>query len=266
MTCRILICGLPTSGKTTFTTELAKQLGNITVLNGDEVRAKYNDWDFSSEGRLRQAQRMVELSTNATTEYVLIDFVCPLNGMRRMVGADWTIWMDTIDEGPYENTNRMFETPDVYDFRIVEKATDMYCSIVESIIRSIKQDKRSPIFDPTKPSVQMLGRWQPWHAGHQALFDRALQKTGQVAIMVRSMPLSDQNPFPFEAVKLRIERALDSRGYKGKYCVISVPNIVNITYGRDVGYTITEEVLGDDIHAISATRIREALRGFEKRC
>jgi hypothetical protein len=264
MSTRILVCGLPTSGKTTFTRELIKQLTNgddtmVLVLNGDEIRKQYNDWDFSQEGRLRQAHRMYDLSIASTTLYTVVDFVCPLEEMRNIVKPDWTIWMDTIDEGPYENTNRIFEEPAQYDFRISKKSVDFYQSEIKVICDHIRLNHRRSPFDSSKPTVQMLGRWQPWHAGHQALFERALQKTGQVAIMVRNMPCDDKNPFPFDLIRRRIQRALDFT-YQGQYIILSVPNLVNITYGRDVGYTITCEDLGEDIHQISATRIREELR------
>jgi ATP sulfurylase len=114
-------------------------------------------------------------------------------------------------------------------------------------------------FDWKKPTVQMLGRWQPWHPGHQALFERALAKTGQVAIMVRDTGgTDDSNPFDFEFVKSKIEEALLPK-YAGKFIVVLVPNIVNITYGRGVGYAIEQEFLGADVESISATKIRQAM-------
>jgi len=104
----------------------------------------------------------------------------------------------------------------------------------------------------------MLGRWQPWHKGHQTLFEEALKRTGQVIIMVRSMPISDKNPFDFEQVKEKIKYAL--KKYKGKFEIIQVPNITNIVYGRDVGYKVEKINLDKEIEAISATKIREEMR------
>ena len=112
--------------------------------------------------------------------------------------------------------------------------------------------------DYSKPTAQMLGRWQPFHDGHLALFKEILKKTGQVQIMVRSMPKSDNNPFKFEDVKKRIEKKL--KDYEGKFEVIKVPNITNICYGRDVGYKIEEIVLPKQIQEISATDIRNKLK------
>ena len=103
------------------------------------------------------------------------------------------------------------------------------------------------MIDYNKPTAQMLGRWQPWHGGHQMLFEKILEKTGQVVIMVRSLPVSENNPYTFLQVKDRIEEAL--KKYQGKFDIIQVPNITNICYGRDVGYKIEEIVLPDKIQA-----------------
>ena len=113
------------------------------------------------------------------------------------------------------------------------------------------------MIDYKKPTAQMLGRWQPFHDGHLALFKKILEKTGQVIIMVRDMPQTENNPFEFEDIKKRIEKALID--YKDKFEVIKVPNITNICYGRDVGYKIEEIVLPKEIQEISATKIRQNL-------
>ena len=108
------------------------------------------------------------------------------------------------------------------------------------------------------PTAQMLGRWQPWHEGHQKLFKKTLEKTGQVLIMVRDVQGVDDNPFDFETVKSNIEKALVN--YEGKYKIILVPNITNICYGRGVGYKIEEIVLDEETQKISATKIRQQMR------
>lgn len=118
------------------------------------------------------------------------------------------------------------------------------------------------MIDYTKPTAQMLGRWQPFHNGHLALFKEILKKTGQVIIMVRSMPQTENNPFQFDQIKKRIEDKL--KDYVGKFEVIKVPNITNICYGRDVGYKIEEINLPEDIKNISATKIREELRSEQR--
>ena len=118
-----------------------------------------------------------------------------------------------------------------------------------------------PHWDNQRPTVQMLGRWQPWHDGHLALFKRAHAKTGQVAVMVRDVGGTKDNPFIWEDVKQRIIDGLTSAGYtyQRDFMVLLVPNIVNITYGRDVGYKIEQEVFDDAIHSISATKIRKEM-------
>ena len=123
-----------------------------------------------------------------------------------------------------------------------------------------------------EPTVQMLGRWQPWHAGHQELFKRAHAMTGQVAIMIRTVPQKreansrvpgqNDNPFVVEDVKQQIIKALAKDGFTEHhdYVIMVVPNIVDISYGRGVGYTFTEHDLGEEIHNISATKIRAKMR------
>ncbi len=274
MTKRILIMGLPGSGKTYFAERLKKYLEDNSVLyhttaetigsssaevkwiNADEVRKKYNDWDFSHEGRIRQSIRMRELADSFFNDFVIADFVAPLPEMRHNFKADWTIWIDTIEKGRFEDTNKMFVPPEVYDFRITEQNAEKW---VEFVGQHILDNKRRPTFDWQKETVQMLGRWQPWHAGHRALFERAIAKTGQVCIMIRDCQgWNGSNPFAIEQVKYYIRRDLDPL-YQGQYEIQIVPNIVNITYGRDVGYKIEQETFDEATHAISATKIRQQM-------
>tara|TARA_Y100000748_G_C15360446_1_gene435515 strand:+ start:380 stop:772 length:393 start_codon:yes stop_codon:yes gene_type:complete len=124
------------------------------------------------------------------------------------------------------------------------------------------------MFDPKKPTVLLLGRWQPWHEGHLALFERALAKTGQVVIQVRDVKGSsggegqDDNPFSYEDISKDIAEKLLLAGYKinEDFVVQLVPNITNITYGRGVGYSIEQESFNSNIESISATKIRKSLR------
>ena len=119
--------------------------------------------------------------------------------------------------------------------------------------------------DRKKPTVQMLGRWQPWHKGHTELFKRAISKTGQVAIMIRNAD-GDNNPFDAYQIRNNIVDTLTKEGFLNTkdYIIIDVPNIVDISYGRGVGYTFTEHDLGKEIHNISATKIRKKLREESK--
>jgi len=124
------------------------------------------------------------------------------------------------------------------------------------------------MFDWKKPTVQMLGRWQPWHDGHQALFKRCIEKTGQVMIQVRDVQGAsgghdqEDNPFNWDTVCKNIQDGLLNEGFERgvHYEIMLVPNIVNITYGRGVGYALEEEIFDDTIESISATNIRRKMR------
>ena len=124
------------------------------------------------------------------------------------------------------------------------------------------------MFDWKKPTVQMLGRWQPWHTGHQELFKRAIEKTGQVMIQVRDVHGTsggdgqDDNPFNWDEVCRNISDGLIDDGYRRgiHYEIMMVPNIVNITYGRGVGYVFEEETFDESVTEISATKIRKKMR------
>ena len=258
---RILVMGLPGSGKTYLAQHIVDHLQadkkRVGWLNADDVRKKYNDWDFSNEGRIRQSHRMRELADAMTdVDYVICDFVAPLVEMRNNFKADWTIWVDTIDQGRFDDTNKAFIPPDVYDFRVTEQNADKWA---EFIGQHILDNRRRPVFDWKKETVQMLGRWQPWHAGHRALFERLIAKTGQVVIQVRDVQgWQGSNPFAIDQVKEFIKRDLDPI-YQGQYEIQVVPNIVHIGWGRGVGYTAGEETFDDAITDISATKIRREL-------
>ena len=119
--------------------------------------------------------------------------------------------------------------------------------------------KNTP-FDWNKPTVMLLGRYQPWHGGHQALFDEAIKKTGQVAILVRDTEgIDEDNPYSWETVLANIYLALDEKYTRNQYIILSVPNITNIIYGRKVGYEIEQIHLDQEIEAISATKIRNSI-------
>jgi len=111
-------------------------------------------------------------------------------------------------------------------------------------------------WDNKKPTAQMLGRWQPFHDGHYALFEEIIKKTGQVCIQIRDVQGVDDNPFDFETVKKNIEEKLNPK-YKNRFKIMLVPNITNISYGRGVGYKIEEVDLPEKIQQISATKISD---------
>ena len=279
---KILIMGLPGAGKTTLAAALKSYLeqhGDIMKVNpgrlnseavpgddfwqvrvdwfnADDVRKRFNDWDFSREGRIRQSLRMLEFAMRCSGDFVICDFVAPLLEMRENFAADWTVWVDTIESGRFEDTNRAFVPPDQYDFRITEQDADKWAAFIGD---RILNNQRRATFDWRRETVQMLGRWQPWHPGHRALFERLLERTGQVVIQIRDVQgWQNSNPFGLEEVKQRIRRDLDSL-YQGQYEIQVVPNIVHIGWGRGVGYTAGEETFEESITQISGTEIRRQM-------
>ena len=127
--------GLPGSGKTTLAKHLVPMF-NAVWLNADEVRKEADDWDFSPEGRQRQSSRMRTLAEKAENEnrVVIADFVCPTQQTRKEFGADYTIWMNTIKEGRFDDTNKMFEAPNDYDFKVSHKEADMWAFLIKQDI------------------------------------------------------------------------------------------------------------------------------------
>lgn len=252
---KILIFGLPGSGKSTLANKLQKKL-NAIHLNADQIREEYSDWDFSETGRLRQAERMAKIAATSEAQFVILDFVCPEKRFRDIVNPDISIFMNTISKSRYEDTNKIFEIPDEDEkitYNVKQKESDI---IAQQIAKELLT------FDWRRPTVQMLGRWQPFHDGHVALFKRAFSKTGQVAIQVRDCQgWNNSNPFEFEYVHKGIVSKLTDHGFQeGKDFIVQlVPNIVNITYGRDVGYKIEEEKFDAKITNISATKIRKQM-------
>ena len=135
---KILIMGLPGSGKTTLALHLVALLNNIgeTVLhlNADLIRSQFDDWDFSKEGRIRQSNRMRELADNSTCKYVIADFVAPIQEMRQNFEANFTIWVDTIKESRYADTNAIFEKTNIYNFRVMEQDADKWANKIFDLI------------------------------------------------------------------------------------------------------------------------------------
>ena len=129
--------GLPGSGKTTLANELGPLL-NAKRLNADEVRKEANDWDFSEEGRKRQAKRMAEFAIKLKNggNWVVADFICPTPEARSLFPADYIVWMDTIKEGRFDDTNKMFIKPKKYDLRITEKNSKKWA---EKIFQMLKK-------------------------------------------------------------------------------------------------------------------------------
>ena len=123
--------GLPGSGKTTLANELAPML-DAKRLNADEVRKEANDWDFSEAGRSRQAIRMAEFAKKLKNDgnHVVADFICPTPEARNLFPADYTVWLDTIKEGRFEDTNKMFIKPEIFDCHVTTQDAKYWASIV----------------------------------------------------------------------------------------------------------------------------------------
>lgn len=132
----ILIMGLPNSGKTTLSGALKYALEShnkkVDWINADQIREQFNDWDFSIEGRIRQSRRMRLLASNhqQSHNYVICDFVAPLPKMREIFNADFTVWVDTITESPYSDTNNLFVPPEKYDVHVTEQDSEKWAAII----------------------------------------------------------------------------------------------------------------------------------------
>lgn len=129
--------GLPGSGKTTLAEALMRLLAPDAVhLNADAIRQVNNDWDFTPVGRLRQAKRMRTLADGIVRDYAIADFVAPIDEMRRIYHADYTVWVDTIKEGRFEDTNRMFTPPTDYNIRVTTQNAEHWAKIIADELRN----------------------------------------------------------------------------------------------------------------------------------
>lgn len=252
---RILIMGLPGSGKTTLAKKLSIKL-NSDWLNADKIRKKFKDWDFSKNGILRQSMRMYQLSKKSKKKFIIADFICPYEKGRKIFNADFTVWMNTIRKSRYNKMNIIFQKPKKIDYEINNKNSNLHCNIIYDKLIPYRWNNR-------KPTSLMMGRFQPFHDGHLKLFEKILLINEQVLIYVKDVYKVGDNPFTFMQIKKSIESKLN-RLYKNRFKIVKAPNITNICYGRNVGYKFNYVNLPNKIKIISATSIRNLLRQKEK--
>lgn len=254
---KILIMGLPGAGKTTLARELAPLLNGV-IFNADEVRAEINrDLGFSPEDRIEHARRMGWMCDRVVEAggIAIADFICPTPQTRAVFGAAFTVWVDRIKSGRFEDTNRLFVPPEHYDLRVTPEGTPR--AWAERILA-----KLHPPFQPQRPTALFIGRYQPFHDGHRRLIEEGIRRVGQACIAVRDTFGTDaKNPLSFFDVKQRIDAGL--RAYCGRYTVVPLPNITHVFYGRDVGYVVERLELDAHVEAISATKIRHQLQDIE---
>ncbi len=252
---KILVMGLPGAGKTSLATLLAPLL-NAVVFNADAVRANLSpDLGFSLEDRVEHARRMGWMCDRVVEAggTAIADFVCPTPETRAAFGAAFVIWVDRIKAGRFEDTNQMFVPPDRVDLRVTPDGAPQHWA--ERALGQLR-----PAFDPQAPTALFIGRYQPFHVGHQSLIEEGLRRVGQACIAVRDTHGVDgNNPLPFFAVKQRIESALSA--YAGRFVVVALPNITNVFYGRDVGYSVERIILDETTEEISATKLRALAAG-----
>jgi hypothetical protein len=247
----IVISGLPGAGKTALAKEIIRRT-NAIHLNADDVRAELSsDLGFGIEDRLEQARRMGSVARLLSNQnhIVVVDFVNPTEETRKAFGAcDYFVWVDRIESGRFEDTNSIWENPLDFDLKINAGQT-----IEEEAIMVLYNCN---IYDWTEPTTLMLGRYQPWHEGHQALKNEAHKRTDHVLIGVRNTHgTSEKDPLPYEEVVEYIRR----NNEKDNSLIMKLPNITNIVYGRDVGYKIEHVDLPAEIQAISATQKRKEM-------
>jgi hypothetical protein len=250
----ILLFGLPGSGKSSLAEKILEHADAIH-LNADAVRADLSsDLGFSVEDRIEQARRLGAMARLLSSQgkVVVVDFVNPTDETRKTFGdADLKVWINRIDKSRYEDTNSLWQAP-----------TDSYYDLEITSGLSLEEEKdlileKSNLIDWKKPTTLMLGRYQPWHEGHQALKDEAHLRTNQVFVAVRdTQGTSEKDPLIYEEVRKRItEVEANQQGT----LVMRLPNITNIVYGRDVGYLIEKVELSQELQAISATQKRKEL-------
>ena len=252
-----LIFGIAGSGKSTLAKNLAKEIKGDWI-NADMVRSKFKDWDFSRKGILRQSGRMRDLALKSKKQNVVLDLICPFEKGRKTINADYYVWVDTIKKSRFrkKRIEKIFQIPKKYDVKVSSKNSKLWTKII------LDQQKEYKWSDQNSTAL-MLGRYQPFHKGHERLFEKCLERVDQVLIAVKNVHGIGDNPFKFSQIKKTINKCL-YKNFKSRYKIISFPNVTNIFYGRKVGYNLEKINLEKTIQNISGTKIRKYLRKIKK--
>jgi adenylylsulfate kinase len=261
------LTGLPCSGKTTIAKELARHI-HAEILDGDDVRKIISDNDFSDTGRKRHMLSVAEFASILSRHTnVVVALVSPLKSVREeikkrysnlveiYINADIETCKKRDVKGMYKlamdgkiknftGVDAVYETPDITFTTTVDTVNFSVRECVDLIIKKYAFPKKYSLF---------IGRWQPLHEGHLALFEKVRQEEKNILIGIRNTGINEENPFPIEE---RIKMIKEKVPYAD---VIVVPDIDAVCYGRKVGYEIREIKLEEDLEKISATKIREKL-------
>lgn len=217
---KILILGLPGSGKTYLASRFSKKI-NARWLNADKIRGKHNDWDFSYEGIIRQVNRMRQLADESKKKIVVADFVCPLKEQIDIFKPNLIVWMDTIKKGRFKSMNKMFDPPRKYHLRITQK--NIKINLIKLNDKLVKYK-----WNDENPSGIMIGNYQSWHLNHRKTFEKLLSKIGQVIIFVKN---KKKKPLSFIKVKKNIDNDLYN-DYKNRYRIYRSPNITRVILNK----------------------------------
>ena len=248
--------GLPGAGKTTLTKALGPLL-NAVVFNADAVRTNLSrDLGFGHQDRIEQARRMGWLCDRVVEARgtAIADFICPTPETRAAFGDAFTIWIDRIEAGRFDDTNRLFVGPDCFDLRVLPHGTPQYWA--EQALARLR-----PAFNPQRPTALFIGRYRPFHDAHRRQIEDGLLRVGQACIAVRDTQSTEiENPLPFFTVQQHIETALSA--HTGRFVVVPLPNITDVFHVRDLGFNLEQVVLNETAEAVPTRSVR-ALRAAE---